>query len=336
MTKEEYERLLNSEYWKGYSYSLIKERNFTCEDCGRQFWGERNKLQVHHLVYRDINPWSYKPKELLVLCEECHKKRHGIIPDTHNDSQSLTSTDSTSVKDEGEGYVKSYTPYSNQDRPNKSFNSARKNQNKRKLSASALFAYAIAFLCFCFVVNIITQSENDTEDVEVSTVAVDTIPAQTITKQHDEVLTEREVDSIVDDVNKFIAADKASTKRDSVLSMPVPAEEKPSVKAEVTEEKVAEEVGKGKVVVEKKVEKKKKPYEGLSTLEILERRNHADVVKQAKRAGVSTEGTTLEILERINHADVVKQAKRAGVSTEGTTLEILERINRKELENSNW
>lgn len=78
MTKEEYHRLLQSDYWKGYSYSIIKERNFTCEDCGAQFPGERNKLQVHHLVYRDIMPWSYKPEELLVLCESCHKKRHGI------------------------------------------------------------------------------------------------------------------------------------------------------------------------------------------------------------------------------------------------------------------
>ena len=81
MTKEEYERLLQSDYWKGYSYSLIKERNFTCEDCGRRFENERNKLQVHHLVYRDVNPWSYKPEELIVLCEECHKKRHGIVTD---------------------------------------------------------------------------------------------------------------------------------------------------------------------------------------------------------------------------------------------------------------
>ncbi|MGM9620276.1 MAG: hypothetical protein ACI3X4_02355 [Bacteroidaceae bacterium] len=69
-----------------------------------------------------------------------------------------------------------------------------------------------------------------------------------------------------------------------------------------------------------------------STMEILERINHADVVKQARHAGVSTEGSTMEILERINHADVVKQAKRAGVSTEGSTMEILERINKKELE----
>ena len=67
MTKEEYERLLKSDYWKGYSYSLIKERNFTCEDCGRHFYGERNKLQVHHLVYRDVNPWSYNSNEVVVF-----------------------------------------------------------------------------------------------------------------------------------------------------------------------------------------------------------------------------------------------------------------------------
>ena len=39
-----------------------------------------------------------------------------------------------------------------------------------------------------------------------------------------------------------------------------------------------------------------------------------------------------EYLERINHANVVRQAKEMGVSTEGSTLEILERINRKAME----
>ena len=48
---------------------------------------------------------------------------------------------------------------------------------------------------------------------------------------------------------------------------------------------------------------------------------------------MSTEGTTDEILERINHAKVVKQAKRAGVSTEGTTEEIIERIKQKNIDN---
>lgn len=67
-------------------------------------------------------------------------------------------------------------------------------------------------------------------------------------------------------------------------------------------------------------------YSGLSTSEILDRRTHANVVKQAQRAGVSTEGSTSEILDRITHANVVRQAKQAGVSTEGSTSEILDRI----------
>lgn len=58
-------------------------------------------------------------------------------------------------------------------------------------------------------------------------------------------------------------------------------------------------------------------------------------MRQAERVGVSTEGTTTEILDRINHANVVRQAERVGVSTEGTTSEILDRITRKNLERLN-
>ena len=67
-------------------------------------------------------------------------------------------------------------------------------------------------------------------------------------------------------------------------------------------------------------------YSGLSTSEILDRKTHENVVKQARRAGVSTEGSTSDILDRITHANVVKQAQRAGVSTEGSTSDILDRI----------
>ncbi len=63
-----------------------------------------------------------------------------------------------------------------------------------------------------------------------------------------------------------------------------------------------------------------------STSEILERTTHANVVEQARQAGVSTEGATSEILDRITHANVVEQARQAGVSTKGSTSEILDRI----------
>ena len=72
--------------------------------------------------------------------------------------------------------------------------------------------------------------------------------------------------------------------------------------------------------------RKTNDYSGLSTSEIIERKTHENVVKQAKRAGVSTEGTTSEIIDRITHANIVEQAKRVGVSTEGSTSEIIDRI----------
>jgi hypothetical protein len=105
MTKEEYDNLLQSDYWKGYSYSLIKERNFTCEDCGRSFPNMRNLLQVHHLIYKDANPWSYKPEELIVLCKECHQKRHGIYPD----SEPVAEKETTDEKGDEQPYTNTYT-----------------------------------------------------------------------------------------------------------------------------------------------------------------------------------------------------------------------------------
>ena len=45
-------------------------------------------------------------------------------------------------------------------------------------------------------------------------------------------------------------------------------------------------------------------------------------------SGLSTD----EILDSITHANVVKQARQLGVSTEGSTSEILERIARKNME----
>lgn len=62
-------------------------------------------------------------------------------------------------------------------------------------------------------------------------------------------------------------------------------------------------------------------------------KNIAPPKSQPKESHKETrEETTLEALERANHAQVVEQAKRAGVSTEGSTLEIMERINKKTLE----
>ena len=346
MTKEEYEKLLQSDYWKGFSYSLIKERNFTCEDCGRRFYNQRNKLQVHHLVYRDINPWSYKPEEMVVLCEECHKKRHGIW-------QAPVQEESTTHSHVPFGdYAKSYS-YSEEikeERPHHStFQSEAdrwgnpigmgngdkvKDRNpfpeepQNKLNWKYVLCGLLLLLALTFGWNKFSQltSNENREQIE--------------TNQSEERRNEDKPSSVnasaqpQDREFKIKKTDNSDAKtRDKTIV------EKHSVSSEqMSNPKTPSESYSGEDLneVSETQKTKKETQRELTTLEILERRNHEEVVKQAKRAGVSTEGSTTDILERINHAEVVKQAKRAGVSTEGSTTDILERINRKEIERMNW
>ncbi len=325
MTKEEYERLLKSDYWKGYSYSLIKERNFTCEDCGRRFYGERNKLQVHHLVYRDVNPWSYSPDEVVVLCEECHKKRHGIATET--EKEQTASYTQPPFGEYDKGY--SFSTDSKSERPFSSTNDNPLNAENRspydiepEPSRGFKFKYVIygllLFLCIMLGRDVFFRQKSITGDrpsYENKEIAIEEEDA-VVSAPSEEVPLEADSPSRLKRDSKPTGNGTTETSADDVL--PVEAEPAATAKSTRTESASIEpndETG------------QEAPQRELSTLDILERRNHEDVVRRAKRAGVSTEGTTIEILERINHADVVKRAQRAGVSTEGTTIEILERIN---------
>ncbi len=58
--------------------------------------------------------------------------------------------------------------------------------------------------------------------------------------------------------------------------------------------------------------------------------------QRTQKNKVTEDLSTLDLLERKQHAEVVKRAKRAGVSTEGSTMDILERISLKELEKYNY
>ena len=349
MTREEYEKLIKSDYWKGYSYSLIKERNFTCEDCGRQFPNERNKLQVHHLVYRDVNPWSYRPDEVVVLCEECHRKRHGIknapqqpIQDSHNGYSSSSSNVSWSEK-----------PFD--------ISSGRYNRNREYYKSYRkgfrfkfrYVLYAILLICILSIEwdNIFKQTATTdkkvvptTEKIEAhKTTATKTtkksggIPSVNQSKENlaTQLLNEQAFDdaeSIEFEQQELLEQVDESSKEISTIELlesknhadVVRRAQQAGVSTEGTTLEILERINHADVV--KRAQRACVSTEG-TTLEILERINHADVVKRAKQVGVSTEGTTLEILERINHADAVKRAKQVGVSTEGTTLEILERIN---------
>ena len=342
MTKEEYEKLLKSDYWKGFSYSLIKERNFTCEDCGRRFYNQRNKLQVHHLVYRDINPWSYKPEEMVVLCEECHKKRHGIWQDPIQEES--TTHSHVPFGD----YAKSYS-YSEEIKEERPYHSTSQSEEDRwgnpigmnngdnvkdrnpfpeepqnKFNWKYVLCGLLLILTLTLGWNKFSQqtSNENREQIETN---------QSEERRNEDKFTSVDVDAQSQDDKEFImtktdnqnakTTDKTLVEEHSFSSEQMSSPKAPS---ESTAEEELHEVNESQKT-------KKETQRELTTLEILERRNHAEVVKQAKRAGVSTEGSTTDILERINHAEVVKQAKRAGVSTEGSTTDILERINHAEV-----
>ncbi len=345
--------MLKSDYWKGYSYSLIKERNFTCEDCGRRFYNERNKLQVHHLVYRDVNPWSYSPDEVVVLCEECHKKRHGLAFET----EQQTSYSQTPF---GE-YDKSYT--NSTDKVNENVFASR-NSDRFRNSPSDYpiepeprsgfkFKYVLygvlLFVCIMIGRDLIKNQkpltsnspsyESNSHSTGEVTSDIPIEPMQAATersKPPKELKTPSTSERIVTEETAEHDVPVRSTAMETKQEVTddgnsVEVEEKPS--RELTTLEILEKRNHEDAV--RRAQRAGVSTEG-STIEILERINHADVVKRAQRAGVSTEGSTIEILERINHADVVKRAKRLGVSTEGTTIEILERINRKEMEKYNY
>ena len=365
MTREEYEKLLKSDYWKGYSYSLIKERNFTCQDCGRRFYNERNKLQVHHLVYRDANPWSYSPDELIVLCEDCHRKRHGIsqpLPEEPIPSPDSFSDSVYSVPPLSDSEAKS---------PRSPFQpKLRKSNNKNGFRYLILGLVMLMFIIYGFdklfngkksedkaVIEktIIQDSGNNviTESPSQTTPSDNIAPANTKKKTgssnqtpaNDMIHTDVEIPSISvelgasNDHSSNQAVNQSSAREEELSTLEilerrnhedvVKRAKQAGVSTEGSTIDILERINHADVV--KRAQQAGVSTEG-STIDILERINHADVVKRAQKAGVSTEGSTIDILERMNHADVVKRAQKAGVSTEGSTIDILERINRKELE----
>lgn len=64
--------------WKEYAYKLKETKGFQCEECGEKFIDKNGKyiektLQVHH---KDCNPLNTSLSNHVVLCVDCHKKKH--------------------------------------------------------------------------------------------------------------------------------------------------------------------------------------------------------------------------------------------------------------------
>lgn len=69
--KDNHQEYLRSIWWKELRARRMKYDKFLCKDCGK------GATEVHHKRYVNMKtPWEFY--ELLSLCKECHKKRHGI------------------------------------------------------------------------------------------------------------------------------------------------------------------------------------------------------------------------------------------------------------------
>lgn len=69
-----YKEQLNDERWKAFREFVFFVRGRRCEVCG-----ETKRLQVHHLRYKkNTKAWEYTCNDVIVVCDQCHRKIHGI------------------------------------------------------------------------------------------------------------------------------------------------------------------------------------------------------------------------------------------------------------------
>jgi 5-methylcytosine-specific restriction endonuclease McrA len=70
-----YKDFLKTPYWRAISRYVIYNAGFKCQLCG-----SKTKLSVHHSSYkRHGYEHKYWKEDLIVLCDNCHKKYHNIL-----------------------------------------------------------------------------------------------------------------------------------------------------------------------------------------------------------------------------------------------------------------
>ena len=76
-----YHDQLTDKRWLNKRKQVFKLKGRKCSVCGAT-----HNLQIHHLRYfNDKYAWEYKMKDLVVLCESCHKRKHCIDLDERLD-----------------------------------------------------------------------------------------------------------------------------------------------------------------------------------------------------------------------------------------------------------
>ena len=69
-----YKEQLLDKRWRLFREFAIVARGGKCENCG-----SKKNLVIHHPQYKDgYNAWDYSVKDVVCLCNNCHKKLHNI------------------------------------------------------------------------------------------------------------------------------------------------------------------------------------------------------------------------------------------------------------------
>lgn len=69
-----YKEQLLDKRWRLFREFAIVARGGVCENCG-----SKKNLVIHHPQYKDgYNAWDYSVKDVVCLCNNCHKKIHNI------------------------------------------------------------------------------------------------------------------------------------------------------------------------------------------------------------------------------------------------------------------
>lgn len=72
----DYKKYIQSKTWKDKARKARKRAGYRCHDCGRSFKNAQYFLNLHHKSYAHLG--AEKKGELVLLCRECHAKRHNL------------------------------------------------------------------------------------------------------------------------------------------------------------------------------------------------------------------------------------------------------------------
>lgn len=70
-----YSEKLRDPRWQKKRLKILERDRWQCQACH----SDSRNLQVHHLIYRKVDPWDYPDECYQTLCEDCHVLRQQAV-----------------------------------------------------------------------------------------------------------------------------------------------------------------------------------------------------------------------------------------------------------------